>query len=203
MIARVQSVIGSSAVVLSLVISMAMGQVPMGLRGTIESVDSRTLRVKARDGTMTRVKLADGAQIFTLNKVSVADVKQGSLVGVTASQQMDGSLKAVEIYILLGKPLLEPSSMTGTSVAGRGNEILSYMEGAVLSNDTQALTIKYEGGEKKISLSANVRVVNFVSATVSEIKPGLYFFVPNSKPVSQGTLASTLIIGSDRVDFAM
>jgi len=48
----------------------------MGLRVTIGSVDSQTLLVKARDGTMTSVKLADGAQIFTLTKGSVADVSK-------------------------------------------------------------------------------------------------------------------------------
>jgi hypothetical protein len=52
MITIVRSVVGGAAVVLSLVASIAVAQLSLQLRGTIESVDNQTLLVKARDGKM-------------------------------------------------------------------------------------------------------------------------------------------------------
>jgi hypothetical protein len=63
--------------------------------------------------------------------------------------------------------------------------------------------MEYTGGEKKITMPADVRIVLLAPATVAGIKAGQYFLVPNGKPVSLGTLASTIIVGSNSVDFAM
>jgi hypothetical protein len=54
-----------------------------------------------------------------------------------------------------------------------------------------------------MTLPANVRIVTLVPATVADIKAGQYLLVPNGKPQSLATLASTIIVGSNRVDFAM
>jgi hypothetical protein len=85
-----------------------MAQVPQLLRGKIDSVADQTLVVKARDGTMTNVKLADDVQVFNLRQASLADLKHGNLVGTTATGQMSGPLKAVEIYIFPDEPKHEP-----------------------------------------------------------------------------------------------
>ena len=201
MIRRLRRVIFPSATVLSMVTSMALAQVPQSLRGKIESVAGQTLAVKARDGTTTNVKLADDVHVFNLKQASLADLKHGSLVGTTATGQMSGPQKAVEIYIFPDEPRHEPN--VPARVVGRKNEILSYTEGAVLDSENQVLTIKYTDGEKKIAMPANVRIVMLVPATVADIKAGQYFLVPNGKPQSLGTLASTIIVGSNGVDFAM
>jgi hypothetical protein len=201
MIGRLQRVIVPSAAVLSIVASMAMAQVPQSLRGKIESVASQTLVVKARDGTMTNVKLPDDVHVFTLKQASLADLKRGGLVGTTAIAQMSGPQKAVEIYIFPDEANHEPN--VPTKVIGRERKILSYTEGSVLDNKDQVLTIKYTDGEKTMAMPANVRIVMLVPATVADIKAGQYFLVPNGKPSSLGTLASTIIVGSNSVDFAM
>jgi hypothetical protein len=41
-----------------------------------------------------------------------------------------------------------------------------------------------------------------VPVTVADINAGQYFLVPDAKPMSLGTIASTIIVGSDRADFA-
>ena len=202
MIPRLQRMFVRGAVVLSIVASVAMAQIPLVLRGTIESASSETLAVKLRDGRTTNVKLADDVHVFTLKQASLADLKRGSFVGTTATRQMDGSQKAVEIYVFPDEPSHEPVT-ANTSVVGRENEILSYTEGSVLDNEANVLTIKYTYGENKITIPANVRIVMLVPATVADIKTGQYFLVPNGKPESLGTLASTIIVGSNSIDFAM
>jgi len=203
MIAIVRSVVGAAAVVLSLVASIAVAQLSLQLRGTIESVDNQTLLVKARDGKMMNVKLADDVQVFTLNKASLADIKQGSLVGITAKNQMDGSEKALQVYIFMDEHRHESWSRDANSSVLGEDEIVNYIEGTVLANGDQALTIKYKKSEKKITVPANVRVVMLVPATPADVKAGQYFLAPKGKQVSLGVLASTIIVGNDSADFAV
>ena len=94
MLGRLQRVIVPSAAVLSMVASMAMAQDLQLLRGRIESVADRTLVVKARDGTMTNVNLADNVHVFNLKQASLADLKHGSLVGTTAIAEMSGAAES-------------------------------------------------------------------------------------------------------------
>jgi hypothetical protein len=182
---------------------MAMAQVPLTLRGAIDSVASQALVVKARDGTMKNVRLADDVHVFMPKQASLADLKYGSLVGTTAIEQLDGDQRAIQIYIFPDERRHEANLLVDSSVVGRENEILRYTEGSVLDTKDHVLTMKYTGGEKKMTIPANVRIVLLSPVTVADIKAGQYFLVPNGKPVSLGTLASTIIVGGNSADFAL
>jgi len=190
-----------AGVALVFVVSIAAAQTPLRVRGVIDKVDGKTLSVKARDGAMVQVKLADDAHVLTLDKKSLADVKQGVFVGITAMPQPDGSQKAVEIHIF-------PEAMRGT---GEGHYAWDLMpnstmtngniDSQVISNDGQSLVMKYKDGEKTISVPANVEVVMFVPATVADIKAGEKFFVPRGKKLDDGAVETgVIIIGSKGVD---
>jgi hypothetical protein len=205
---RLQRVTVPCAAILAIVASTTVAQVPLTLRGTIESVASpslslasQSLVVKERNGTMSKVSLTDDVHVFMLKQASLADLKHGTLVGTTATRQFDGDQKAMAIYIFPEDH--RPNGLADSSILGRGNEILKYTEGSVVDTKNQILTINYTGGEKKMTLPANVRIVSLVPATVADIKAGQYFLVPNGRPMSLGTLASTIIVGSNSVDFAM
>jgi hypothetical protein len=199
MMPRVRRAVGPGTIVLLLVASMAMAEVHLTLRGTIENVGGQTLVVKARSGMIKNVKLADDVHVYTLKKASLANVKQGSAVGVIASQQMDAP-KAVEIYIFPDKPRHQPGA---TARIISESEVLGYIDGSVSSVQQGTLMIKRKEGEKQITMLPDVRVVRLVPATVGDIKAGQYFFIPDSTPTSLSTLASTIVVGSDSTDFAM
>jgi hypothetical protein len=192
---------GASALALLFAASLAAAQTPLRVRGAIEGVDGQTLSVKARDGAMMKVKLADGARVLTLNKMTLADVKQGTFVGITAMPQPDGSQKAVEIHIF-------PEPMRGTGeghypwdLAANSTMTNANVESSVVSNDGQTLTMKYKDGEKKVMVPPGTEVVMFAPATVADIKAGQKFFVPNAKKLDDGTLESgVIVIGSNGVD---
>ncbi|MFY9895440.1 MAG: hypothetical protein WAK63_15055 [Xanthobacteraceae bacterium] len=201
MTTMIRRTVAVSAFVLLFAASMAAAQAPVRVRGVIDSVDGNTLSVKARDGAMVRVKLADDARVLTLDKKSLADVKQGVFVGITAMPQPDGGQKAVEIHIF-------PEAMRGT---GEGHYPWDLMpnstmtngniESQVVSNDSQTLVMKYKDGEKTIIVPANVEVVMFVPATVADIKAGEKFFVPRGKKLPDGAVeAGVIIINSRGVD---
>lgn len=201
MTTMIRRTVAVSAFVLLFAASMAAAQAPVRVRGVIDNVDGKTLAVKARDGAMVQVKLADDARVLTLDKKSLADVKQGVFVGITAMPQPDGTQKAVEIHIF-------PDAMRGT---GEGHYPWDLMpnstmtngniESQVVSNDGQTLVMKYKDGEKTIIVPANVEVVMFVPATVADIKAGEKFFVPRGKKLPDGAVeAGVIIINSRGVD---
>ena len=69
------------------------------VRGTIASIDGSTYAIEARDGAELKVALAENAQIAAVVKASLADIKQGLFVGVTAMPQGDGRLSALDAHI--------------------------------------------------------------------------------------------------------
>jgi hypothetical protein len=196
-------IFGTSAFVLVLAASMAAAQQPqmVRVRGTIESVDGQVLTVKGRDGATVTVKLAEGAPVRTVVKRSLADVKQGTFVGITAMPQPDGTQKAVEIHIF-------PESMRGTGEGHRPWDLMpnstmtnANVETEVASADGKELVLKYKDGEKKFIVPANAEVVEFAPGTTADLKPGERVFVVAAKKLPDGTLeAPAVTVGSKGVD---
>lgn len=188
--------LGAGGFALLLATSMAAAQAPdmVRVRGTIESVDGQTLNVKGRDGAPITVKLADDVRVLAVDKKSLADVKQGVFVGITAMPQPDGTQKAVEIHIF-------PEALRGTGEGHRPWDLMpnstmtnANIDSAVTSVDGQELVLKYKDGEKKFIVPANVDVVMFAPAAVADLKPGEKIFVVAGKKQADGTIAAPSIV---------
>jgi hypothetical protein len=192
-----------SFVALSFTAWSAAAQQPqtVRVRGTIESVDGQVLSVKGRDGAALTLKLADGAPVRTVVRKSLADVKVGSFVGITAMPQPDGTQKAVEIHIF-------PEALRGTGEGHRPWDLMpnstmtnANIDSAVAGVNGQELVLKYKDGEKKFIVPANVEVVMFAPAQMSDLKPGAKIFVVAAKKLPDGTLeAPNITVGSAGVD---
>jgi hypothetical protein len=195
--------LGAAAFVLLLATSMAAPQAPdiVRVRGTIESVDGQMLDVKGRDGTPIKVKLADDVRVLAVDKKSLADVKQGVFVGITAMPQPDGTQKAVEIHIF-------PEALRGTGEGHRPWDLMpnstmtnANIDSAVTSIDGQELVLKYKDGEKKFIVPANIEVVMFAPAAVADLKPGEKIFVVAGKKQPDGTIAApSIVVGRNGVN---
>jgi hypothetical protein len=166
---------------------------PVRVRGTIERVDEGLLIVKARNGGEVKVKLADNGTVTALAKASLADVKQGSYIGVTGMPQADGSQKALEIHIF-------PEAMRGTGDGHRPWDLQpssTMTNGAVeqtaASADGQVLTLKYKDGEKKFVVPADCAIVSFLPGDKSELKPGAAIFVAAAQKQPDGTLTTARV----------
>jgi len=194
--------VGAIAFALMSAASMAAAQQPqtVRLRGTIESVDGQLLSVKGRDGASMNVRLAENAPVRTVIRMALADVKQGSFVGITAIPQPDGTQKAVEIHIF-------PEAMRGNGEGHRPWDLMpnstmtnANVDSVVVSADGQVLVLKYKDGEKKFIVPANVEVVEFAPATTSDLKPGEKVFVAAAKKLPDGSLeAPNITVGRDGV----
>ena len=182
--------VGASAFAVLFAASFAAAQAPemVRVRGTIEGVDGSMLSVKSRDGAMMKVKLADNAPVRAVVKASLADIKPGSFVGITAMPQPDGTQKAVEIHIF-------PEAMRGTGEGHRPWDLVpnstmtnATVDSEVAISDGQKLVLKYKDGEKTFIVPANVIVVTYAPATMADVKSGEKVFVAAAKKMPDGTL---------------
>jgi hypothetical protein len=183
-------------------VSFAAAQAPdtVRVRGTIESVDGGILNVKDRGGAVVKVKLADNAPIRAVVKQSLADVKQGSFVGITAMPQPDGTQKAVEIHIF-------PEALRGTGEGHRPWDLMpnstmtnANVESSVESSDGKTLVLKYKDGEKTFTVPANAIIVTYAPATAADLKPGEKVFVAAAKKLADGTAeAPNITVGRDGI----
>jgi len=182
----------------------ALAQAPadtVRVRGTVQSVDGSMLTVKSRDGADLKIKLADNAVIRTVTGKTVADVKQGLFVGITAMPQPDGTQKAVEIHIF-------PEAARGT---GEGHRPWDLMPGSTMTNanvdsevaisDGKKLVLKYKDGDKTFIVPDNIKVVMFAPGTAADVKPGVKIFIVAAKKLPDGTLeAPGATVSSGGVD---
>jgi hypothetical protein len=171
----------------------AQAQNIVRVRGTIESAEGQTFTAKGRDGAPIKVKLADNTRILTLDRKSLADVKQGAFVGITAMPQPDGTQKAVEIHIF-------PEAMRGTGEGHRPWDLMpnstmtnANIDSAVVVAGGRELVLKYKDGEKKFIVPADTEVVMFVPATAADLKPGERI-VMSAKKLPDGTAEALFII---------
>jgi hypothetical protein len=195
--------VGVSAFAVLLIASIAWAQSPdiVRVRGTIASIDGQTLDVKGRDGAPIKVKLAEDIKVLAVDRKSMADVKQGVFVGITAMPLPDGTQKAVEIHIF-------PEALRGTGEGHRPWDLMpnstmtnANIESAVASSDGQELVLKYKDGEKKFIVPANVEVVMFAPAAVADLKPGEKIFVVAGKKQADGSiLAPSIVVGRNGVN---
>jgi outer membrane lipoprotein SlyB len=166
---------------------------PTRIRGQIEKVDGNMLTIKARDGAMLNVKLADDVRITAMTKASPADIKTGSYIGVTAMPQADGSQKAIGLHIFMEaqrgvaeghRPWdREPgSTMTNANVDSK-----------VTSVDGDVVMVKYKDGEKKVIVPPNTPVVAFNPGSRDDIKPGAMMIVIAAQKQEDGSFVAPAI----------
>jgi hypothetical protein len=172
----------------------------MRVRGTIEKVDGKTLLVKARDGAVLTLALADNAQVVGVVKASLADIKEGAFIGSGAMPQADGSQKALEVHIFA-------ESQRGTGEGHRpwdgapSSTMTNGTVGATVTGvDGPTITVKYKDGEKKIVVPPGVPIVRYEIGSLSELKPGASITVVSATKQPDGTfLAARVNVGRDGV----
>jgi hypothetical protein len=103
MLKMTRRVLGTAGLALIVTTSVVWTQEaqPVRVRGEIAKVEGNTLSIKSRDGQNLTVKLADNARIAAMVKASLADIKEGAFIGVSAMPLSDGTQKAFAIHIFM------------------------------------------------------------------------------------------------------
>jgi hypothetical protein len=193
--------LGLAGISLVLMTSAALAQAPVRVRGEITKVDGTTLSVKTRDGQNVTVKLAEPPRIAAMDKASLADIKEGSFIGVSAMPQPDGSQKAFGVHIFMDaqKGVVADrfsdwdsrpgSTMTNANVAT-----------TVAAKDGQDLLVKYKAGEKKVTIPPGTPIAKYAPGTAADLKVGAKVFVAAAKKEADGTLTAPNIAVGRSID---
>ena len=169
------------------------------VRGTIEKVDGNTLTVKSRAGEMLTVKLADDARVAAMLKATLADIKTGSYIGVTAMPQPDGSQKAIGIHIFMEAQRASVQARHSSWDREPGSTMTNAnVETSVSSVDGQVMTVKYAEGEKKVVVPPNTPIVQMAPGSKADLKPGAAFIIMAAQKQPDGSLTAPAInVGRD------
>jgi hypothetical protein len=174
---------------------------PVRVRGEITKVEGNTLSVKSREGQNLTVKLAEPPRIAAMEKSSLADIKEGSFIGVSAMPQPDGTQKAYAIHIFMDaqKGVVADrfsdwdsrpgSTMTNANVAT-----------TVSGKDGQELLVKYKDGEKKVLVPAGIPIAKYAPGSAADLKVGAKVFVAAAKKEADGTLTAPNIAVGRSID---
>jgi hypothetical protein len=180
--------IGFAALGLVLMGTAAVAQERVRVRGTIEKVDGNVLSVKTREGQNVTVKLADNPRVLGIEKATMADIKQGSYIGVSAMPQTDGSQKALHVHLFLDSMRGVAEGFGPWDVRPNSTMTNATVDSTVTGTDGHTVTVKYKDGEKKIIVPPDAAIVKYVPGNKDELKPGAKIFIIAAVKQPDGTL---------------
>jgi len=170
----------------------------MNVRGTVEKIDGNSMTVKSREGPDLVVKFADNVTVRGLVKASLADVKPGAYIGVSAMPQNGGTERALHVHIF-------PEAMRGQGEGYRQFDVRpgstmtnAAVDSMVVSSDGQIVTVKYKDGEKKFIVPPDAPIVAYVPGTRDDLKPGAKIMIFNAVKQPDGSFqAGSVNVGRD------
>ncbi|MBI1202961.1 MAG: hypothetical protein GC182_10655 [Rhodopseudomonas sp.] len=179
-------------VVGAIVPASAQQLVAMRVAGTVESVDGLVLTVKSDKLGVIKLAVTGDVAVFGVAKGTLADLKPGAYIGVGAMPQADGSQRAIQVTVFapvqrgIGdgfRPWDRPNStMTNGAVA----ETVGGVDGPML-------TVKYQGGEKKIVVPPEAIILAYAVGDKSELKPGAHVAAIRAVKKSDGSFETNRI----------
>jgi endonuclease YncB( thermonuclease family) len=186
-----------AAAVLGLSFTASAQTTPMRLRGAITAIDGKTVTIAVRDGTTANVKLADNWGVSLVTPLTLADVKQGSFVGI-ASIGSDADRTALEVLVF-------PEALRGT---GEGHYAWDLKPNSMMTNanvatvasasDGQTLKLDYKGGgTQTIKVKPGTPIVTFQPGQQSDAKVGAKVFVIAQKAADGSMTAARMAVGKD------
>lgn len=175
------------------IISASADDKPVRVVGTVESFDGQMLAVKSSKLGEVKINITADATVFGVAKATLADVKQGSYIGVGAMPQPDGSQRAVQVTVMA-------ESQRGLSEGhrpwdARPNSTMTNgtIDQTVAGVDGQVLTVKYRDGEKKIIVPPDAAIQAYVVSDKSELKPGAHIAIVRAVKKPDGSLEANRV----------
>lgn len=151
---------GAAALLLALPLLAAAQPNTVRLRGTLDAISADHLTLRQRNGDRVELAIAPNAMVTEVYPVTLADVKQGSFVGVGAMPQSDGTQRAIAVTLF-------PEAMRGT---GEGFRPFDFMPSSTMTNatvsevavapDGQRMQLTYKDGRQTIVVPPGTPIVS-------------------------------------------
>jgi len=124
-------------------------------------------------------------------KATIADIKKGDFIGVTAMPQPDGSQKAIGLHIFMeAQKAVVPHRFSPWDREPGSTMTNADVDSTVAGVEGQTIVVKYPDGEKKVIVPPNTPVVRFVPGSNDDLKPGAQLIVIAATKGPDGTLTA-------------
>ncbi|CZT28382.1 hypothetical protein [Pseudomonas cerasi] len=165
------------------------------MRGTVDSVSADTLDFTIRSGQHESIKLTDKTGIRLVSEADFKQIKGDSFVGSAAIPQADGTLKALEVTVFEASLKGSGEGHYGWENAdGSTGTMTNGTVGTLAGTDGRTLTVKYEGGEKKLVVPQDVPIAYVEPGKVDQLTKGAKVVV---FPADDGKSARGVAVGKD------
>lgn len=168
---------------------------PARVRGTVEKLDKLVMTVKSRDAGTLSIKLAENYTVMGVARARLQEIGAGKFIGTATLGERNGALVALEVHIF-------PEAMRGV---GEGHYAWDLKPESKMTNGNVAdvksvgkdrmLTVQYKGGEQKVLVPANARVVVFGPADRKELKKGARIFCIAQRAPDGSLSAARVTVG--------
>jgi hypothetical protein len=183
------------AALLTLVASGALAQQPPAMRvsGTVESFDGKLLAIKSDKLGEVKVTLAGDAAVFGVSKATIADVKPGAFIGVGAMPQPDGSQRAIQVTVFAEVQRGQGEGHRPWDARPNSTMTNGAVDQTVASVDGQVAMVKYKGGEQKIVIPPDAKILAYAVGDKAELKPGAHVAVLRAVRKPDGSLETNRV----------
>ncbi|AHG41805.1 hypothetical protein N018_16975 [Pseudomonas syringae CC1557] len=165
------------------------------MRGTVDSVSADTLDFTTRSGQHESIKLTDKTGIRLVSEADFKQIKGDSFVGSAAIPQSDGTLKALEVTVFEASLKGSGEGHYGWENAdGSTGTMTNGTVGTLAGTDGRTLTVKYEGGEKKLVVPQDVPIAYVEPGKVDQLTKGAKVVV---FPADDGKSARGVAVGKN------
>ncbi|KQP00214.1 MULTISPECIES: hypothetical protein [unclassified Methylobacterium] len=163
-------------------------------RGTIEKVDGAVVTIKPRVGESLTVSMAPDVKVLAASTGRLSDIKPDSYIGTAAIPQPDGTQKALQVTVFA-------SSLRGTADGhypwdlGSNSTMTNGAIGTISGTEGRSLLVKYQGGEKKVTVPEDVPVTQVDPGDKSIVVDGAKVVAFTKKGADGKPSAVILIVG--------
>jgi hypothetical protein len=178
------------------VAALAQTATPARVRGTIDTIDAKTMTVTSRDGQKVTLAVAPDIGVTAIIATSITDIKPGSYIGTAAMPQPDGTLLAREIQVF-------PESMRGVGEGHRPwdlepqSTMTNGTVGDVVVTEGRKLTLRYKDGEKTVIVPEKAPIITYAPATPAMLVPGAHVIITAARQPDGTLIAQRVGVGKD------
>ena len=170
------------------VLAQPFAPTTMRVTGTIEAADADSITVRALEGGGTnKITLTPNAKVFDVSTTTLAEVKPGSFIGVGATPNPDGSQRAIRVTVFAESQRGLGEGFRPWDRAPHGTMTNATVAETVKGVDGQVLTVKYKGGDKRIVVPPDARILAYSVGDRSELKVGAHVAILRAKRKLDGS----------------
>lgn len=170
---------------------------PVAIRGKIVSLNGPELVVASPNGDV-RVRIGEKTVIRGEVPIKFSEITSGLYLGTTATKQPDGNFLASEVHVFSEDQRgtgegHRPLGLAPESGATMTNANVERVEDVAVQNvKGRLMTLKYKGGEVKVLVPPDIRLVKRVPGDRSLLKSGAELSIQATRGYD-GSLTATQI----------